>query len=195
MEKEEIEKLKQFLIDKIKEERFGELLSSQEEIVFKTLIAIFESKSFSINLRNELVKSKEEFDFKNIPVGATVVSIFMTGNMNMGDLIAKTIRSANNIEDLLNSPEKVEKVCRWCKSESRPELYVKFHHVVEEAINGGVRGMDQKVLNVFDEAYEDYIQLSVWLKKGREKARENALSHIITSDPDLLKEGFGKGKE
>ena len=61
MEKEKIEKL---ILKSVKEKKFEELTTNFEIINFITG-EIIKDESFIINLRNELLKSKEDFNFND----------------------------------------------------------------------------------------------------------------------------------
>ena len=65
MEKEKIEKL---ILKTIKEESFEELVTKNFEIINFITCEIINDSSFIINLRNELLKSKEDFNLNNNPV-------------------------------------------------------------------------------------------------------------------------------
>lgn len=65
MEKEKIEKL---ILKEIKEESFEELVTKNFEIINFITCEIINDESFIINLRNELLKSKEDFNLNNNPV-------------------------------------------------------------------------------------------------------------------------------
>ena len=86
MEKEEITR---FLIDKIRKEQFSDLVKNLDStLVFKITEFLITSKSFSVNLRTELSKSKENFDYEDEAVVSLIASICLGAWMNMRDLIA-----------------------------------------------------------------------------------------------------------
>ena len=71
MEKEKIEKL---ILKEIKEERFSDLLTNFEVLNF--IIGELNSSSFIINLRNELLKSKEDFNFENPVINNLLLCVY-----------------------------------------------------------------------------------------------------------------------
>lgn len=71
MEKIELEKL---ILKEIKEERFSDLLTNFEVLNF--IIGELNSSSFIINLRNELLKSKEDFNFENPVINNLLLCVY-----------------------------------------------------------------------------------------------------------------------
>ena len=80
MEKEKIEKL---ILKTIKEESFEELVTKNFEIINFITGEIINDESFIINLRNELLKSKEDFNLNNNPVITNLLLCIYSSALNI----------------------------------------------------------------------------------------------------------------
>lgn len=80
MEKEKIEKL---ILKTIKEESFEELVTKNFEIINFITGESMNDSSFIINLRNELLKSKEDFNLNNNPVITNLLLCVYSSALNI----------------------------------------------------------------------------------------------------------------
>ena len=85
MEKEKIEKL---ILKTIKEESFEELVTKNYEIINFITGEIINDESFIINLRNELLKSKEDFNFDNPVITNLLLCVYSSAlNICLNEII------------------------------------------------------------------------------------------------------------
>lgn len=104
----EKEKIKNSILKAIKEKKFEELTTNFEIINFITGEIINDS-SFIINLRNELLKSKEDFNFNNNPVITNLLLCIYSSSLNI--ILDEIIRLK---KELIKEPEEALK---WLNNE------------------------------------------------------------------------------
>jgi hypothetical protein len=194
MEKEEI---KNSILKAIQEKRFEELVATNFDVVNFITGEMISSSPFMIKLRNRLLESKEDFNFTdNFVITNLMLCIYSSANISVHEIIGKKVK---NVEELIRSSAKIEELMKWLDMETDPFLYVKQKEFIKELrksqdvlVRRG-KQLLEKTEETMDSFYNQYNELKVVLKLGKDQIRKNNLSHIITSDPDLLKEGFGKG--
>ena len=141
MEKIELEKL---ILKEIKEERFSDLLTNFEVLNF--IIGELNSSSFIINLRNELLKSKEDFNF-NAPVITNLLLCIYSSALNiiLNEIInikkeivlkekehEKIIKYLNiELDICLKQTEFVEKIKKSMNIIIEPNLLKRFEEALE----------------------------------------------------------------
>lgn len=105
----EKEKIKNSILKAIKEKKFEELTTNFEIINFITGEIINDS-SFIINLRNELLKSKEDFNFNNTVITNLLLCIY-SSSLNI--ILDEIIRLKKELV-LIKEPEEALK---WLNNE------------------------------------------------------------------------------
>lgn len=136
MEKEKIEKL---ILKEIKEERFSDLLTNFEVLNF--IIGELNSSSFIINLRNELLKSKEDFNFENpvinnllLCVYSSALTVSLEEIIKIEEIVLKEEEHEEKIIEYLNTEldiclkqkEFIEKIKKSMNIIIKPSLFNKF---------------------------------------------------------------------
>lgn len=136
MEKEKIEKL---ILKEIKEERFSDLLTNFEVLNF--IIGELNSSSFIINLRNELLKSKEDFNFENpvinnllLCVYSSALTVSLEEIIKIEEIVLKEEEHEEKIIEYLNveldiclkQKEFIEKIKKSMNIIIKPSLFNKF---------------------------------------------------------------------
>lgn len=193
MEREEIKNL---VIKSIQESNF-EKLTENPEIVWFLSGELLKRTPLIIKLRNELAKSNEVFDFSNFVIANLILCIFTQATVSVHDIITKKLED----ETLTQSSQKVEDVMKWVDMETNPHLYVKQRSIIDDLkeFNNMLIGKGNKTLNTFDELvdsfYKQYNELKVIIPLLHKNVVEESLRHITTTDPDLIKMGFGKREE
>ena len=100
--------LENLILKAIQEERF-ENLSTNFEITNFIIGEIINDSSFIINLRNELLKSKEDFNFNNNPVITNLLLCIYSSSLNI--ILDEIIRLK---KELVKEPEEALK---WLNNE------------------------------------------------------------------------------
>ena len=142
MEKEKIEKL---ILKSVKEKKFDELTTNFEIINFITG-EVIKDESFIINLRNELLKSKEDFNF-NAPVITNLLLCIYSSALNiiLNEIInikkeivlkekehEKIIKYLNiELDICLKQTEFVEKIKKSMNIIIEPNLLKRFEEALE----------------------------------------------------------------
>lgn len=108
MDKKELENL---ILKTIKEESFEELVTKNYEIINFITGEIVNDSSFIINLRNELLKSKEDFNFNNNPVITNLLLCIYSSSLNI--ILDEIIRLKKELV-LIKEPEEALK---WLNNE------------------------------------------------------------------------------
>ena len=142
MEKEKIEKL---ILKSVKEKKFEELTTNFEIINFITG-EVIKDESFIINLRNELLKSKEDFNF-NAPVITNLLLCIYSSALNicLNEIIKikkeivlkekeheKIIKYLNiELDICLKQTEFVEKIKKSMNIIIEPNLLKRFEEALE----------------------------------------------------------------
>lgn len=142
MEKEKIEKL---ILKSVKENKFEELTTNFEIINFITG-EIIKDESFIINLRNELLKSEEDFNF-NAPVITNLLLCIYSSSLNiiLNEIInikkeivlkekehEKIIKYLNiELDICLKQTEFVEKIKKSMNIIIEPNLLKRFEEALE----------------------------------------------------------------
>ena len=136
MEKEKIEKL---ILKEIKEERFSDLLTNFEVLNF--IIGELNSSSFIINLRNELLKSKEDFNFENPVINNLLLCVYSSALIvsleeiiKIEEIVLKEEEHEEKIIEYLNveldiclkQKEFIEKIKKSMNIIIKPSLFNKF---------------------------------------------------------------------
>lgn len=141
MEKEKIEKL---ILKEIKEESFEELVTKNFEIINFITCEIINDESFIINLRNELLKSKEDFNFDNTVITNLLLCIYSSAlNICLNEIIKikKDVLVRKEHEEIewlnieLNSyykqTEFIEKIKKSMNIIIEPNLLKRFEEALE----------------------------------------------------------------
>ena len=106
MDKKELENL---ILKAIKEERFSDLLTNFEVLNF--IIGELNSSSFIINLRNELLKSKEDFNFENPVINNLLLCVYSSA-------LTVSLEEIIKIEEIvLKEEEHEEKIIEYLNVE------------------------------------------------------------------------------
>ena len=136
MEKIELEKL---ILKEIKEERFSDLLTNFEVLNF--IIGELNSSSFIINLRNELLKSKEDFNFENPVINNLLLCVYSSALIvsleeiiKIEEIVLKEEEHEEKIIEYLNveldiclkQKEFIEKIKKSMNIIIKPSLFNKF---------------------------------------------------------------------
>ena len=136
MEKEKIEKL---ILKEIKEERLSDLLTNFEVLNF--IIGELNSSSFIINLRNELLKSKEDFNFENPVINNLLLCVYSSALIvsleeiiKIEEIVLKEEEHEEKIIEYLNveldiclkQKEFIEKIKKSMNIIIKPSLFNKF---------------------------------------------------------------------
>ena len=136
MEKIELEKL---ILKEIKEERFSDLLTNFEVLNF--IIGELNSSSFIINLRNELLKSKEDFNFENAVINNLLLCVYSSALIvsleeiiKIEEIVLKEEEHEEKIIEYLNveldiclkQKEFIEKIKKSMNIIIKPSLFNKF---------------------------------------------------------------------
>ena len=142
MEKEKIEKL---ILKSVKEKKFEELTTNFEIINFITG-EIIKDESFIINLRNELLKSKEDFNFNDPVITNLLLCIYSSAlNIILNEIInikkeivlkekehEKIIKYLNiELDICLKQTEFVEKIKKSMNIIIEPNLLKRFEEALE----------------------------------------------------------------
>ena len=143
MEKEKIEKL---ILKSVKEKKFEELTTNFEIINFITG-EVIKDESFIINLRNELLKSKEDFNLNNNPVITNLLLCIYSSALNiiLNEIInikkeivlkekehEKIIKYLNiELDICLKQTEFVEKIKKSMNIIIEPNLLKRFEKALE----------------------------------------------------------------
>ena len=194
---EEKEEIKQFLINKIREEQFSELVKSLDPVLaFKITGFLITSKSFSVNLREELAKSKENFDYEDEAVVSLMASICLGAWMNMRDLIATKLENYSgkerDVEKIVSSSQITEQITRYINIELNPYVYVLTHRVVEEAMKFERLRKLIDFIDDYDKFYGLFRDLLASLNIGRKAYVHNVINSITFTDPELKKALLGE---
>lgn len=141
MEKEKIEKL---ILKTIKEESFEELVTKNFEIINFITCEIINDESFIINLRNELLKSKEDFNFDNTVITNLLLCVYSSAlNICLKEIIKikKDVLVRKEHEEIewlnieLNSyykqTEFIEKIKKSMNIIIEPNLLKRFEEALE----------------------------------------------------------------
>ena len=142
MEKEKIEKL---ILKEIKEEKFSDLLTNFEVLNF--IIGELNSSSFIINLRNELLKSKEDFNLNNNPVITNLLLCIYSSALNI--CLNEIIKIKKEI--VLKEKEH-EKIIKYLNIEL--DIYLKQTEFVEKIKKSMNIIIEPNLLKRFEEALE-----------------------------------------
>lgn len=136
MEKIELEKL---ILKEIKEERFSDLLTNFEVLNF--IIGELNSSSFIMNLRNELLKSKEDFNFENPVINNLLLCVYSSALIvsleeiiKIEEIVLKEEEHEEKIIEYLNveldiclkQKEFIEKIKKSMNIIIKPSLFNKF---------------------------------------------------------------------
>ena len=142
MEKEKIEKL---ILKSVKEKKFEELTTNFEIINFITG-EVIKDESFIINLRNELLKSKEDFNFNATLITNLLLCIYSSAlNICLNEIIKikkeivlkekeheKIIKYLNiELDICLKQTEFVEKIKKSMNIIIEPNLLKRFEEALE----------------------------------------------------------------
>ena len=142
MEKEKIENL---ILKTIKEESFEELVTTNYEIINFITCEIINDESFIINLRNELLKSKEDFNLNNNSVITNLLLCVYSSALNIclkeiikikkDVLVRKEHEEIEWLNIELNSyykqTEFIEKIKKSMNIIINPNLLKKFEEALE----------------------------------------------------------------
>lgn len=141
MEKEKIEKL---ILKTIKEESFEELVTTNFKIINFITCEIINDESFIINLRNELLKSKEDFNFDNTVITNLLLCVYSSAlNICLKEIIKikKDVLVRKEHEEIewlnieLNSyykqTEFIEKIKKSMNIIIEPNLLKRFEEALE----------------------------------------------------------------
>ena len=144
MEKEKIEKL---ISKTIKEESFEELVTKNFEIINFITGEIINDESFIINLRNELLKSKEDFNLNNNPVITNLLLCIYSSALNI--CLNEIIKIKKEI--VLKEKEH-EKIIKYLNIEL--DIYLKQTEFVEKIKKSMNIIIEPNLLKRFEEALE-----------------------------------------
>ena len=144
MEKEKIEKL---ILKTIKEESFEELVTKNFEIINFITGEIINDESFIINLRNELLKSKEDFNLNNNPVITNLLLCIYSSALNI--CLNEIIKIKKEI--VLKEKEH-EKIIKYLNIEL--DIYLKQTEFVEKIKKSMNIIIEPNLLKRFEEALE-----------------------------------------
>lgn len=164
MEKIELEKL---ILKEIKEERFSDLLTNFEVLNF--IIGELNSSSFIINLRNELLKSKEDFNFENPVINNLLLCVYSSALIvsleeiiKIEEIVLKEEEHEEKIIEYLNveldiclkQKEFIEKIKKSMNIIIKPSLFNKFEDslILE----------NEKIIKLIN-----YIRIKQMVKTGR----------------------------
>ena len=142
MEKEKIEKL---ILKSVKEKKFEELTTNFEIINFITG-EIIKDESFIINLRNELLKSKEDFNFNDPVITNLLLCIYSSAlNIILNEII-------NIKKEIVLKEKEHEKIIKYLNIEL--DIYLKQTEFVEKIKKSMNIIIEPNLLKRFEEALE-----------------------------------------
>ena len=141
MDKKELENL---ILKTIKEKSFEELVTKNFEIINFITCEIINDSSFIINLRNELLKSKEDFNFDNPVITNLLLCVYSSAlNICLKEIIKikKDVLVRKEHEEIewlnieLNSyykqTEFIEKIKKSMNIIIKPNLLKRFEEALE----------------------------------------------------------------
>ena len=139
MEKIELEKL---ILKEIKEERFSDLLTNFEVLNF--IIGELNSSSFIINLRNELLKSKEDFNFENPVINNLLLCVYSSA-------LIVSLEEIIKIEEIvLKEEEHEEKIIEYLNVEL--DICLKQKEFIEKIKKSMNIIIKQSLFNEFEDS-------------------------------------------
>ena len=139
MEKIELEKL---ILKEIKEERFSDLLTNFEVLNF--IIGELNSSSFIINLRNELLKSKEDFNFENPVINNLLLCVYSSA-------LIVSLEEIIKIEEIvLKEEEHEEKIIEYLNVEL--DICLKQKEFIEKIKKSMNIIIKQSLFNKFEDS-------------------------------------------
>lgn len=106
------EKTKNSILKAIQEERFEELVKTNFDVTSFITGEIINNSSFIINLRKELLKSKEDFNFNDNPVITNLLLCVYSSSLNI--ILKEIIRLKKELV-LIKEPE--EALIEWLNNE------------------------------------------------------------------------------
>ena len=140
------EKTKNSILKAIKEESFEELTTNFEIINFIT-VEIINDESFIINLRNELLKSKEDFNLNNNPVITNLLLCIYSSALNI--ILNEII---NIKKEIVLKEKEHEKIIKYLNIEL--DIYLKQTEFVEKIKKSMNIIIEPNLLKRFEEALE-----------------------------------------